>query len=120
MERDAGVGDLIRIGTALLRVTEPRLPCSKLGLRFDEPRMTKWFHDSARNGVYFAIEEPGEVVAGDEIVVESRHPDRLTAHEIVEFHAGRDRSESLRVRAASHPALSESWREWFASAESSA
>lgn len=119
LERDAGVGDLLRIGTALLRVTEPRLPCSKLGLRFDDPLMTKRFHEAARNGIYFAIEEAGEIAAGDAIVVEHRAPVRLTTHDVVEYYTGRDRREELRVRAASHPALSESWREWFASAQPS-
>jgi len=120
LETEAGVGDLLRIGSALLRVTEPRLPCSKLGLRFRDPLMTRRFHEAARNGVYFAVEEPGEVSAGDDIVVEARHPERLTTHEIVEWYTARDRSEEVRVRAASHPALSESWRDWFSSAEAHA
>jgi MOSC domain-containing protein YiiM len=118
LESDAGVGDLVRVVSALLRVTEPRLPCSKLGLRFDDAAMTKRFHEAARNGIYFAIEEPGDIAAGDELTVESRHPVRLTTHEIVEYHAGRMRTGELRTRAAEHPALSESWRAWFAEAVS--
>lgn len=117
LEKDTGVGDLFRFGTTLLRVTEPRLPCSKLGLKFDDPGMTRRFHNASRNGVYFAIEEPGEVAAGDEIHVESRHRHRLTTHEIVEFYTKRERTEAIRARAESHAALSDAWREWFASAE---
>lgn len=116
LESDAGVGDLYRVGTALLRVTEPRMPCSKLGLRFDDPLMTRRFHQSGRTGAYFAIEEAGEIAAGDPIVVESRHPERLTIREIVEFFTGRDRDEEMRERAVTHPALPASWREWFDSA----
>jgi len=119
LETEAGIGDLLRVGTALLRVTEPRLPCAKLGLRFDDPQMTRRFHEAARNGIYFAIEQAGEIAAGDEIVVEARHDVRLTTHEIVEYHTGRDRAEEVRVRGASHPALSASWREWFTSEEGS-
>lgn len=113
LESEAGVGDLYRVGTALLRVTEPRMPCSKLGLRFDDEQMTRRFHDAGRNGVYFAIEQSGEVAAGDPIALQARHPERLTIHEIVEFFTGRDRDEAVRARAAVHPALSESWRGWF-------
>jgi MOSC domain-containing protein YiiM len=116
LESDAGIGDLVRVGSALLRVTEPRMPCSKLGLRFRDPLMTKRFHDAGRNGIYFGIEESGEMASGDVIVLEARHPDRLTIREVVEFFTGRDPDPAVRVRAAEHPALSESWREWFSSA----
>jgi MOSC domain-containing protein YiiM len=116
LESDAGIGDLLRVGSVLLRVTEPRMPCSKLGLRFRDPHMTRRFHDAGRNGLYFGIEESGEIASGDLIVVEARHPDRLTIREVVEFFTGRDPDPAVRVRAATHPALSESWREWFSSA----
>jgi len=115
LESETGVGDLYRIGTALLRVTEPRMPCPKLGLRFRDPLMTKRFHQAGRNGIYFAIEEPGEIGRDSEIVRESRHPRRLTIREVVEYVTGRDRDEGVRVRAADHPALSPSWRDRFAS-----
>lgn len=115
LESDAGVGDIYRIGDALLRVTEPRMPCSKLGLRFDDPLMTKRFQAVGRNGIYFAIEKPGEIQAGSRIFVESRHSRRLTIREVVEYVTGRDRDEDVRVRASSHPALSPSWRDRFAS-----
>lgn len=114
LETEAGIGDLFRIGTALLRVTEPRLPCAKLGLRFDDATMTRRFQRAARNGLYLAIEEPGEVTAGDAVTVEYRHPTRLTTHDIVEYHAGRNRTENIRSIATAHPALSDSWRTWFA------
>lgn len=117
LERDVGVGDRLRVGTALLRVTEPRMPCSKLGLRFRDPLMTRRFHESGRNGFYLAIEEPGEVAAGDVIVLESAFPDRLTTREIVEFYTGRDPSPGLRARALAHGALSTGWKDWFAEQE---
>ena len=117
LESVMGIGDLVRVGSALLRVTEPRMPCSKLGLRFQDPLMTRRFHDAGRNGIYFGIEEAGEIAAGDPIFVETRHPDRLTIHEIVEFYTGRHPDADVRVRAARHPGLSQTWREWFAAAE---
>ena len=116
LETDAGVGDLLRVGSVLLRVTEPRMPCSKLGLRFQDPLMTRRFHEAGRNGLYFAIEEAGQVSADDAIVVEARHPERLTIQEVVEYFTGRDPDPDVRDRAAAHPALSPSWRDWFASA----
>ena len=115
LESELGIGDLLRIGSALLRVTEPRLPCSKLGLRFQDPLMTRRFYEARRNGIYFAIQEAGEIQAGDGIRLEFRHPDRLTVQEVANLETGGEVAEGTRERAAGHPALSESWRERFRS-----
>lgn len=119
LETDVGVGDLLRIGSVLLRVTEPRLPCAKLGLRFEDPLMTRRFHSARRNGIYFAITEPGHLQAGDDVRVEFRHPLRLTIQEVVDLETGAPVREGTRERAAGHPALSESWRERFGGAPGS-
>jgi MOSC domain-containing protein YiiM len=116
LETDVGVGDLLRIGSALLRVTEPRLPCAKLGLRFQDPLMTRRFHSARRNGIYFAIAEPGHLKAGDEVRVDFRHPVRLTIQQIADLETGAPVAEGTRERAASHPALSDSWRARLGSA----
>lgn len=113
VESDIGVGDLLRVGSALLRVTEPRLPCAKLGLRFRDPHMTRRFYDARRNGIYFAIEEPGDIRAGDEIRREFRHPDRLTVQEVTDLETGGAVPDGTRERAGRHPGLSASWRERF-------
>lgn len=114
LESDVGVGDLARVGSALLRVTEPRFPCSKLGLRFDDAGMTRRFHEAGRNGFYFAVQEAGEIRAGDAIRIEERHPERLTIRDIVEYFTRRDARPEIRERALGHPGLDAGWREWFA------
>lgn len=116
LEAGAGIGDRLRIGGALLRVTEPRMPCAKLGLRFRDPLMTRRFYEARRNGIYFAIEEAGDIRAGDPIRVEFRHPDRLTIQEVVDLETGATVPDGLRSRAVDHPALSPSWREHFRAA----
>jgi MOSC domain-containing protein YiiM len=65
------IGERFRIGSAEVQVTEPRLPCYKLGVRFERADMVKRFLASRRTGFYFAVVRPGMVEAGD--VIERVH-----------------------------------------------
>lgn len=64
-EKTVCIGDKVRIGTALLEVTEPRQPCFKLALAFDDPRLPRAFTRSGLCGWYYRTLEPGVIVAGD-------------------------------------------------------
>jgi MOSC domain-containing protein YiiM len=64
-ESSVCIGDQFRIGRAVVKVTEPRMPCYKLGIRFGRPDMPKRFHASGRCGWYLAVLREGEVAAGD-------------------------------------------------------
>jgi MOSC domain-containing protein YiiM len=59
------IGDVFRIGTAVVEVTQPRMPCYKLGVRFGRPDMPQRFHASGRCGFYLAVLKEGDVGAGD-------------------------------------------------------
>jgi MOSC domain-containing protein YiiM len=64
------VGERWRIGTALLEVVQPRFPCFKLGIRFEDPLFVRRFARGSRPGAYLRIVEEGELGAGDEIAVD--------------------------------------------------
>jgi len=64
-EKTVNIGDKVRIGTALLEVTEPRQPCFKLALAFDDPRLPRAFTRSGRCGWYYRTLEHGVITAGD-------------------------------------------------------
>ena len=66
-EQDACIGDVYRIGGATARVTQPRMPCYKLGIRFGRDDMVKRFLASGRSGIYFYVVEEGLVNVGDTI-----------------------------------------------------
>jgi len=66
-EEDACIGDHYRIGRAVLRVCQPRIPCYKLGIRFGRDDMPKRFLASCRSGIYFSVVEEGLIGAGDAI-----------------------------------------------------
>jgi MOSC domain-containing protein YiiM len=95
---DVLIGERLRIGTALLEVTQPRFPCWKLGYRMGSQRFPRRFLEEGRAGAYFSVIEQGEVGAGDPVVSESRpahpvsvgliahlnHADRPLAHLLLE------------------------------------
>ena len=82
LEDDVRVGDVLRIGSALLRVTEPRLPCFKLMTKMNNSRFAKPFLASGRTGFYLRVLEEGEVGAGDLIERVTGEPSLPTIREI--------------------------------------
>ena len=113
LEHEVSIGDRFRIGTAEFVVTQPRMPCYKLGVRFDDPAMVKRFHHSGRNGFYFAVTQEGELRAGDAIERLARDPDGLTVADVVRLYVGDADQQPLLERASRHPALPAGWREYF-------
>lgn len=112
-EDSVNVGDRFRIGQAQVIVTEPRLPCYKLGIKFGRSDIIKKFLQSRRTGFYFAVTKEGEVQAGDDIELISRDASNITISDITRLYAfERDDLATLR-RAVKLEALSQSWREYF-------
>ena len=110
-ERDLSIGDVVRVGSATLMVTQPRVPCYKLAARFGRPDMVKRFADARRSGFYFQVEEEGTVAAGDEIVVLDRAMERMSVAELNDLYytKGAPSAEVLE-RALRLRGLAEVWR----------
>ncbi len=113
LEDEVCIGDRYRVGTAELVVTQPRIPCYKLGIRFDRPDMVKRFLHSGRSGFYLAVEQEGEVGAGDVIERLARGEGGLTVADVVALYAGDAANQPLLERASEHPALPAGWRDYF-------
>lgn len=113
LEEDVNIGDRFRIGEAEVVVTQPRVPCYKLGIKFGRDDILKRFLLSRRSGFYFAVLREGRVQAGDEIARMTRDHNGLSVTDIVRLYAfDRDDLTGLR-RAVQAEALPESWREYF-------
>ena len=112
-ESNVNIGDRFRIGAAEVSVTEPRMPCYKLGIKFGRMDILKRFLASGRTGFYFSVEREGEVGAGDEIELLARDGNNVTVADITRLYA-RDRGdfETMR-RALAVEALPETWRQHF-------
>jgi len=116
LEDSVYIGDQFSVGSAEVIVTQPRLPCYKLGVRFQSDDMVKRFLASGRTGFYLAVTHEGEVGASDEIKVIDRDPNRVPVSEITRLYItkryGDDEVSSVR-RALRVAALPESWKEYF-------
>lgn len=110
LENTLCIGDTLRVGAAILTVTQPRMPCYKLNLRFGRDDMIKRFLMSGRSGFYFSVAEMGEVSSESEVEILSRDPNRVTVIDIVRLYLGETRGSDLLQRAMNVPALPPSWK----------
>ena len=112
-ESSVHIGDRYRIGAAEVTVTQPRLPCHKLGVKFGRSDILKRFLASGRSGFYFSVRREGEVGEGDEVELMGRDENNVTVADILRLYTrDQDDVETLR-RAVAIEALPESWRERF-------
>lgn len=106
---DALVGERWQVGTAVLEVSEPRVPCWRLGVRMGDNLFPRRFTEAQRPGTYLRIVVEGHVGAGDEIRVVERPDHNLTIRDVFRIYT-RDRHEVEQLLAV--PQMSESWRGW--------
>jgi MOSC domain-containing protein YiiM len=110
------IGDRFSIGSAEVVVTQPRLPCFKLGIRFEADNMVKRFLASRRMGFYLAVLREGEVGAGDEITMISREPESVPLPWITRLYVAKGySSEDIATvkQVLTLAALPDSWKDYF-------
>jgi MOSC domain-containing protein YiiM len=119
-EDSVHIGDRFYVGSAEVMVTQPRLPCYKLGVRFQSDEMVKRFLASGRTGFYLAVIREGEVGAGD--AIEAIAPDQgedgntVPVSQITRLYVAKrysDQDARSVQRALQLAALPESWKEYF-------
>ena len=113
LEPNVRIGDRIRIGSAEFVVTQPRMPCFKLGIRFGRDDMVKRFLRSRRTGFYLAVLREGEVARGDLMEFTARDDHGVSVADIAALYASDIENEDLLRRAVEVPALPESWKDYF-------
>jgi len=113
LEDAVNIGDRFRVGSAGVMVTEPRLPCYKLGIRFGRSDIIKRFLASGRTGFYVAVLKEGDVAAGDAIERLGRDPNNVTVPDITCLYVSDKANRDLLRRALRVEALPEGWREYF-------
>ena len=107
------IGDEYRVGTARLVVTQPRMPCFKLGIRFGDPAMVKAFLQFGRPGIYFGVVEEGVVGPGDPVERVHTDENRVSVTAMLRLILDHDPSPHALRRVLSIPALAAVWRQEF-------
>ena len=103
------IGDRFQAGSSILQVTQPRMPCFKLAIRFRRADMVKRFWQSGRSGVYFSVVKEGEVERGNSIELIESDPERVSVAEVVGLYKGTEWSSDLLHRTLRAP-LYGSWK----------
>jgi MOSC domain-containing protein YiiM len=113
LEEAVYIGDRFRIGDAEAFVTEPRMPCYKLGIKFGRADIIKRFLASRRTGFYFAVAREGTLSAGDAVEFIGRDQQEISVADIIRLYAfERGDVKGLR-RAIGVDALPGSWKGYF-------
>jgi MOSC domain-containing protein YiiM len=113
LESQLNIGDKFHVGSATVTVTEPRMPCYKLGIKFGRPDIVKKFLASERTGFYFRVLEEGEVGADDGIRLIERNNDGLRVSDVTSLYTHEKANLGLLRRAIKVEALPESWKSYF-------
>jgi MOSC domain-containing protein YiiM len=113
LETEVNIGDRFGVGTAEIMVTEPRMPCYKLGIRFGRTDIIKRFLQSQRTGFYFAVLREGEVGVGDSFELLERNAHALKVSDITRLYSYDRTNIELLKRAIAVPELPIGWRRHF-------
>jgi MOSC domain-containing protein YiiM len=112
-ESELNIGDKFRVGSAVVMVTEPRMPCYKLGIKFGRSDIVKRFLASERTGFYFAVLQESEVGVGDPIELIEGNKHSVQVSDITRLYTREKHNVGLLRRAIAVEALPESWKSYF-------
>ena len=112
-EVDVQIGDVLKVGSAVVMVRQPRMPCYKLAAKFQRDDINERFLASGRSGFYFSVEQEGEVGQGDSIEFVARNQDGISIIEMNQLFVRDKYNRALLQKAIATAALPESWREYF-------
>lgn len=113
LETETNIGDRFKVGSAEVLVTQPRMPCYKLGIRFGRTDIIRRFLASERSGFYLSVAAEGEVAAGDEFELIKKNPAGVRVVDVTRLYSSDKSNVALLRRAIATEALPVSWRNHF-------
>lgn len=114
VEDELHIGDRFQIGSAIIMVRQPRVPCYKLAAKFQRDDILERFLHSGRSGFYFSVEREGLVTTGDSFHVISRDHKAITIADMNRLFVRDKYNCDLLQKAIDTAALPQDWREYFA------
>jgi MOSC domain-containing protein YiiM len=112
-ESEINIGDRFRIGSAEVMVTQPRMPCYKLGIRFGRTDIIKRFLASERTGFYLSVLKEGEVGVDDEFELLDRNASAVRVVDVTRLYSSDKQNVDLLRRAIATEGLPDNWRDYF-------
>jgi len=112
-ENELHIGDRLQIGSAIITVRQPRIPCYKLAVKFHRDDILQRFLVSGRSGFYFSVEQEGTVQAEDSFQFLSRAPEGITIAEMNRLFVEDKYNSALLEKAIATPALPQDWKDYF-------
>lgn len=109
-ETNIRIGDTYKLGTAIIQVSEPRQPCFKLGVRFNNQKILKDFIHSSYSGFYARVLKEGEVKIGDQLELIERNPNDLSVEDVFSILSYNKDNQLLKQVIKEEPLLSEKFR----------
>lgn len=113
LENDLHIGDRFKVGSAIIAVRQPRIPCYKLAIKFQRNDILARFLSSGRSGFYFSVEEEGIVEAENEFQRLSREAAAISVSEMNHLFADDRYNRELLDKAIATPALPGDWKDYF-------
>lgn len=110
-EKAVFIGDLWTIGSAVLEVSEPRFPCSRLGMYWQDMSIIKKFAQSERPGVYLRVIKEGEIRSGESVSIESPEVVKFSISEMATYYYSKKIERSRYEELTNVRALSDRWKE---------
>jgi MOSC domain-containing protein YiiM len=110
LETDAFIGDVWRIGTALVQIVQPRSPCYKLALKYERPDLIPRFLEATKPGFYASVLQEGTVTAGDRMELVSREQPQINVADVFRLAVGFDPDQDLRAAISEYDLIPEFWR----------
>lgn len=112
LESTANIGDVIKIGSTVLRISQPRFPCYKLGVKFDDTKMIVNFHRSMKSGFYFQVIKEGVIQSGDKIEILEKGG-QTSISDFIRAFTERKTQKSLIASILKDKYLLDEWRPFF-------
>ncbi|AXT59901.1 MOSC domain-containing protein [Aquimarina sp. AD10] len=114
-ESSIKIGNIYKLGGALVQISRPRQPCYKLGVRFENQKIIKEFIDSLFSGVYVRVLKSGKVSTGDEFILEEENKNGVSIKELntLLFHYSKETDSTLLKTAVNDPLVAEGDKKYF-------
>lgn len=107
------IGDVYQIGTALVQISQPREPCYKLGIRFNDQAIVKQYIDHGYSGAYVQVLEEGSVKKGDEMELKEQSKNPLTVKQLFDLINARKKNKEILRLALENRAVPEYKKVWL-------